>query len=78
MEWLETPAGRVPRISSEIGFDDRLGACKARWGIGRMGYMVPPGLYAIGRPTADAPVLVTANYKMSYDIIRRTLTGRDV
>jgi acetyl-CoA decarbonylase/synthase complex subunit gamma len=78
MEWLETPAGRVPRISSELRFDDRLGACKARWGIGRMSYMVPPGLYAIGRPTADAPVLVTANYKMSYDIIRRTMTGRDV
>ena len=78
IEWLETPAGRMPRISSEIGFNDRLGACKARWGIGRMSYMVPPGLYAIGRPTADAPVLVTANYKMSYDIIRRTLTGRNV
>ena len=77
MEWLETPAGRVPRISSEIGFNDRLGACKARWGIGRMSYMVPPGLYAIGRPTADAPVLVTANYKMSYDILRRTMTGRN-
>jgi acetyl-CoA decarbonylase/synthase complex subunit gamma len=78
MEWQETPAGRVPRISSELRFDDRLGACKARWGIGRMSYMVPPGLYAIGRPTADAPVLVTANYKMSYDIIRRTMSGRDV
>ena len=78
MEWLETPAGRAPRISSEIGFNDRLGACKARWGIGRMSYMVPPGLYAIGRPTAIAPVLVTANYKMSYDIIRRNMTGRDV
>jgi hypothetical protein len=78
MEWLETPAGRVPRISSELGFKDRLGACKARWGIGRMSYMVPPGLYAIGRPTADAPVVVTANYKMSYDIIRRTLGGRNL
>ena len=78
LEWLETPAGRVPGISSEIGFNDRLGACKARWGIGRMSYMVPPGLYAIGRPTADAPVLVTANYKMSYDIIRRIMTGRNV
>ncbi|GFE62476.1 hypothetical protein AOG2_30640 [Geobacter sp. AOG2] len=78
MEWLETPAGRVPVISSELGFRDRLGACKARWGIGRMSYMVPPGLYAIGRPTPEAPVLVTANYKMSYDIIRRTATGRNL
>ncbi len=78
MEWLETPAGRVPRIASELGLKDHAGACKARWGIGRMSYMVPPGLYAIGHPTPDAPVLVTANYKMSYDIIRQTLAGRSV
>lgn len=43
-----------------------------------MSYMVPPGLYAIGTPAADDPVLVTANYKMSYDIIRQSLTGRNV
>lgn len=43
-----------------------------------MHYLVPPGLYAIGSPDADAPVLVTANYKMSYDILRRTLHGRNL
>jgi len=77
-EWLQTPAGRVPRISTKLSFSDHLGACKARWGIGRMEYMVPPGLYAVGNPTPEAPVLVTANYKMSYDIIRRTVLGRNV
>jgi acetyl-CoA decarbonylase/synthase complex subunit gamma len=41
-----------------------------------MDFMVPPGLYAIGHPDSDSPVLVTANYKMSYDIIRQTLAGR--
>jgi acetyl-CoA decarbonylase/synthase complex subunit gamma len=76
--WLETPVGNVPRISTELGFSDQVGACKARWGIGRMGYMVPPGLYALGSPTAADPVVVTANYKMTYDIIRHTLTGRNV
>lgn len=43
-----------------------------------MHYLVPPGLYAIGEPTAEAPVLVTANYKMSYDAVRRVLAGRHV
>ncbi|KAB0672478.1 acetyl-CoA synthase subunit gamma [Oryzomonas sagensis] len=43
-----------------------------------MSYMVPPGLYAIGRPTPEDPVLVTANYKMSYDIIRHTLSERNL
>lgn len=78
IEWLDIPAGRVPRISSVIGLNDQLGACKARWGIGRMSFMVPPGLYAIGHPTETDPVLVTANYKMSYDIVRSALVGRNV
>jgi len=68
----------VPQISSELNLADRLGACKARWGIGRMSFMVPPGLYAVGMPTPADPVVVTANYKMSYDIIRRALAGRNV
>jgi hypothetical protein len=71
-------AGRVPRIDTVLTFADRLGAWKARWGIGRMSYMIPPGLYAIGSPNPDSPVLVTANYKMSYDIVRSVLTGRNV
>lgn len=78
MAWLDTPAGRVPRIGTELGIGDHLGGCKARWGIGRMDFMVPPGLYAIGDPAAADPVLVTANYKMSYDLVRRSLAGRNV
>ena len=78
MAWLDTPAGRVPRIGTELGIGDHLGGCKARWGIGRMDFMVPPGLYAIGYPSATDPVLVTANYKMSYDLVRRSLAGRSV
>lgn len=66
----------MAQIATELTLSDHLGACKARWGIGRMHYLVPPGLYAIGTPDATAPVLVTANYKMSYDILRRTLRGR--
>ncbi|OPY12310.1 MAG: acetyl-CoA decarbonylase/synthase complex subunit gamma [Syntrophus sp. PtaB.Bin001] len=67
----------MPQIAATLTLSDRLGTWKARWGIGRMNYMVPPGLYAIGTPTPDDPVLVTANYKMSYDIIRSVLTGRN-
>ena len=39
--------------------------------------MVPPGLYALGSPTSTDPVLVTANYKMSYDAVRQALIGRN-
>jgi acetyl-CoA decarbonylase/synthase complex subunit gamma len=42
-----------------------------------MNYIVPPGLYAVGRPNSDSPVLVTANYKKSYDSVRSVLAERD-
>lgn len=41
-----------------------------------MAYHLPAGLYAVGSPDADSPVVVTANYKLSYDIVRRALSGR--
>jgi acetyl-CoA decarbonylase/synthase complex subunit gamma len=78
LEWICTEGGKVPRIDSRLTLNDHLGACKARWGIGRMSYLVPAGLYAIGDPTSESPVVVTANYKMSYDIVRQTLTRRNV
>jgi acetyl-CoA decarbonylase/synthase complex subunit gamma len=43
-----------------------------------MSYLVPAGLYAVGEPGDNDPVLVTANYKMSYDMVRRELSGRNV
>jgi hypothetical protein len=48
-----------------------------RWGFGRTRYSIAAGLYAIGTPSSDSPVLVTANYKMSFDILRRDMHGHD-
>ena len=76
--WLETSIGRVACISTHMGLRDKLGGCRVRWGIWRMHYNVPAGLYAVGRPTAEYPVLVTANYKLSFDFLRRELAGRDL
>jgi acetyl-CoA decarbonylase/synthase complex subunit gamma len=42
-----------------------------------MQYWIDPGLYAVGSPTADSPVLVSANYKMSFDRLRSRLGGID-
>ena len=42
-----------------------------------MNYKVDPGLYALGNPDKQSPVLVTANYKMSFDSLRGALPGRD-
>ena len=75
---VDTPAGRVPRIATELRRQDRLGALKVRLCIGRMDYGVGPGLYAVGNPSADSPVLVSANYKLSFDRLRRELGGLDL
>jgi hypothetical protein len=48
-----------------------------RWGIGRDDYRVRPGLYALGAPDADSPVLVTANYKLTLDVLRSSLAATD-
>jgi hypothetical protein len=71
-------AGRqVPVVSPRLTRADTLGGWKVRWDIGRMRYAVRPGLYAVGAPTAESPVLVTANYKLSFDSLRRELPGID-
>ena len=74
---IPTPVGPVPQASSSLAWADRLGGFKARWGVGRMHYTIEPGLYALGRPDEQSPVLVTANYKMSFDKLREALPGRD-
>lgn len=43
-----------------------------------MNYKIEPGLYAMGKPDALSPVLVSANYKMSFDILRREVGGYDL
>jgi acetyl-CoA decarbonylase/synthase complex subunit gamma len=76
--WKETPVGKVAIISTHMGLKDKLGGCRVRWGIRRMHYTVPAGLYAVGEPGSDSPILVTANYKLSFDLLRRELSGRNL
>jgi hypothetical protein len=63
-------------VSSSLAWRDQWGAFKVRWGIGRMNYALDPGLYALGKPDSSSPVLVTANYKLSFDRLRQALPNR--
>jgi hypothetical protein len=49
----------------------------ARVGVKRSGHRVEPGLYALGNPTPDSPVFVSANYSLSFDALRSSLEGID-
>jgi len=42
-----------------------------------MHYVVRPGLYALANPGPESPVLVTANYRVTFDRLRRELAGLD-
>lgn len=70
-----TPAGPVPKVSTEWSFSDRWGEIRSRAGAYRMTYSVPPGLYAIGEPDKGSDVFVSANYKLSFDKLRTSLKG---
>ena len=74
---LETPIGRVPQVAAVLAWRDRWGTLLVRLGFGRMRYTVEPGLYGVGAPQKDSPVLVTANYKLSFDHLRAALAGLD-
>lgn len=74
---LPTPAGEIPVVQPGWTLQDRLGALRVRWSLGRMRYRVTPGFYAVGNPDPASPVVVTANYKLSFDHVRRGLDGLD-
>lgn len=63
----------VRRVSHEWTAADRWGRIRARIGSFRMKYDVPPGLYALGDPDDTSDVFVSANYKLSFDILRRAI-----
>jgi len=75
------PMDRDPEAVRETTADlcaaDTFGRWKVRWGIGRMHYRVDPGLYRLANPDKNSPVFVTANYRMTFDLLRRELKGID-
>ena len=78
-KWMDgsicTAVGEIARVSCKWTAADIWGAWKARFGWDRMDYKIAPGLYCAGNPDADSPVLVTANYKLTFDHVRRAVKG---
>src|SRR5512147_2342303 len=68
---VKTPAGNVLKVTTEITPSERWEHFKCRASGFRNSYTVPPGLYAAGEPGMDSHVLVSANYKLSFDVLRR-------
>ncbi len=75
--FIDTPIGPVPRVKTSLERSDVMGTISARLGVKRNQYKIAPGLYGVGEPGPDSPVLVTANYKLTFDTLRRELTSFD-
>jgi len=72
---LVTDAGSVPKISTDLTRSDLWEHVKCRISAFRNNYTVVPGLYAVGAPDRSSVVLVSANYKLSFDTLRKALKG---
>jgi len=68
----------VKSTDSTITLTNRIDHALARWGYKRSNHRVQPGLYKLGTPHADSPVFASANYTLSFDILRSSLKGHDV
>ena len=71
-----SPDSMIRPTTAAVSFADRWDHFRARLGFRRMDHRVEPGLHSIGQPGAEAPVLVTANYRLSFDAVRQALAGR--
>lgn len=76
--FLDTDAGQIPVVRTRMDLKDRVATAGARLGITRKNYRVSPGLYAVGKPDEDSEVLVTANFKLTFDILRTNLQKLNV
>jgi len=76
-EFIDTAVGPVPKIRTKLSMADHAMSVLARFGIGRDSYGIAPGIYCTGTPAFDSPVLVTANYKLTFDALRMELSSVD-
>lgn len=67
----------IVTTTSVLTARDRLDHLQARLGLNRMGHKVVPSLYRLGSPDQRSPVLVSANYTLSFDALRSSLAGTD-
>ncbi len=70
---IKTVAGNVAQVSTVWSSNDVWSTIKVRWSIGRMDYKVKQGLYAVGNPDENSNIFVSANFKLSFDHLRRAL-----
>jgi len=71
----DTDSKKIPVVSTKLSTKDILSGWIVRWRFYRMNYKIKEGLYCIGEADNNSPVFVTANYKLTFDRLRKELHG---
>ncbi len=71
--FIKTDTGCIPLIKAKLEKNDLVSTFFVRCGVNRYQYRVTPGLYGIGEPDKNSEVLVTANFKLTFDHLRKEL-----
>ncbi|MBI5633842.1 MAG: acetyl-CoA synthase subunit gamma [Nitrospirae bacterium] len=72
---IMTDAAAIPIVSTDLAPSDYWENIRCRTTAFRNNYTVTPGLYAVGAPDKASDVFVSANYKLSFDVLRKALKG---
>jgi hypothetical protein len=75
INYLQIEEKRIPVVSTKLDIRDHIGALQVRWMINRNNYRIEPGMSAVGKPDKKSDVFVSANYKLSFDHLRKNLDG---
>ena len=70
-----TSVGFIPVVSTELTKEDKLGKSGAGCLLFVINIKVLPGVYAIGSLDKNSDIYVSVNYKLSFDILRKNLSG---
>lgn len=68
----------IKTMDTHLSLHDKIGNIGVRIGFNRMTHKVKPGFYAIGKPDANDHIIVTCNYKLTFDIVRKSLEGMNI
>jgi len=73
--FIKTDVCLVPVLKTYLDKVDTITNGLVRCGINRYKYRLVPGLYAVGNPTKESEVLITANFKLTIDHLRKAVCG---
>jgi len=71
----QSPIGEIRHVATRLRGGDRVRNLLVRLGVNRENYRIQPGIYGVGEPRGESPVLVTSNYKLTFDALRKELGG---